>query len=79
MAIKRIRIGRVPLAKVPEEGQWRYLQPWEKFRHGAFPCGAAGPLAWARWFMRCGRCAVQQVRHQNHSCLRRMYAPEGHF
>jgi 23S rRNA pseudouridine2604 synthase len=30
MAIKRIRIGRVPLAKVPE-GQWRYLQPWEKF------------------------------------------------
>ena len=30
MAIKRIRIGRVPLAKVPE-GQWRYLQAWEKF------------------------------------------------
>ena len=30
MAIKRIRIGRVPLAKVPE-GQWRYLQPWERF------------------------------------------------
>ena len=30
MAIKRIRIGRVPLAKVPE-GQWRFLQPWEKF------------------------------------------------
>ena len=30
LAIKRIRIGRVPLAKVPE-GQWRYLQPWEKF------------------------------------------------
>ena len=30
VAIKRIRIGRVPLAKVPE-GQWRYLQPWEKF------------------------------------------------
>ena len=29
-AIKRIRIGRVPLAKVPE-GQWRYLQPWERF------------------------------------------------
>ncbi|MDY0106144.1 MAG: RNA pseudouridine synthase [Giesbergeria sp.] len=29
-AIKRIRIGRVPLAKVPE-GQWRYLQDWEKF------------------------------------------------
>ena len=29
-AIRRIRIGRVPLAKVPE-GQWRYLQPWEKF------------------------------------------------
>ena len=30
VAMKRIRIGRVPLAKVPE-GQWRYLQPWEKF------------------------------------------------
>lgn len=29
-AIKRIRLGRVPLAKVPE-GQWRYLQEWEKF------------------------------------------------
>lgn len=30
MAIRRIRIGRVPLSKVPE-GQWRYLQAWEKF------------------------------------------------
>ena len=30
VALKRIRIGRVPLAKVPE-GQWRYLQPWERF------------------------------------------------
>lgn len=30
LAIKRIRIGRVPLAKVPQ-GQWRYLQPWERF------------------------------------------------
>lgn len=30
VSMKRIRIGRVPLAKVPE-GQWRYLQPWEKF------------------------------------------------
>ena len=30
LAIKRIRLGRVPLAKVPE-GQWRYLQPWERF------------------------------------------------
>ena len=30
VGMKRIRIGRVPLAKVPE-GQWRYLQPWEKF------------------------------------------------
>ena len=30
VAIKRIRIGRVPLAKVPE-GQWRYLAPWDKF------------------------------------------------
>ena len=29
-AIKRIRIGRVPLAKLPE-GQWRYLQGWERF------------------------------------------------
>lgn len=30
VAIRRIRIGRVPLAKVPV-GQWRYLQEWEKF------------------------------------------------
>lgn len=30
VALKRIRIGRVPLAKVPE-GQWRYLQDWERF------------------------------------------------
>lgn len=30
VAIKRIRIGRVPLAKLPE-GQWRYLQGWERF------------------------------------------------
>ncbi len=30
VALKRIRIGRVPLAKVPE-GQWRYLQGWERF------------------------------------------------
>ena len=30
VGLKRIRIGRVPLAKVPE-GQWRYLQPWERF------------------------------------------------
>jgi len=29
-AIKRIRIGRVPLAKVPEGG-WRFLQGWERF------------------------------------------------
>lgn len=28
--LKRIRIGRVPLARLPE-GQWRYLQPWERF------------------------------------------------
>ncbi len=28
--IRRIRIGRVPLARLPE-GQWRYLQPWERF------------------------------------------------
>lgn len=30
VGIRRIRIGRVPLAKLPE-GQWRYLQPWERF------------------------------------------------
>ena len=30
VGIKRIRIGRVPQAKVPE-GQWRYLAPWERF------------------------------------------------
>jgi len=30
VGIKRICIGRVPLAKVLE-GQWRYLHPWEKF------------------------------------------------
>ncbi|MBS0507453.1 MAG: rRNA pseudouridine synthase [Proteobacteria bacterium] len=30
LAIKRIRIGRVPLARLPE-GQWRYLQGWERF------------------------------------------------
>ncbi len=29
-AIKRIRIGRVPLAKVPE-GEWRFLQGGERF------------------------------------------------
>ena len=30
LSLRRIRIGRVPLAKVPE-GQWRYLQGWERF------------------------------------------------
>lgn len=30
VALKRIRIGRVPLARLPE-GQWRYLQGWERF------------------------------------------------
>ena len=30
VSLRRIRLGRVPLAKVPE-GQWRYLQAWEKF------------------------------------------------
>ena len=30
VSLRRIRIGRVPLAKLPE-GQWRYLQPWERF------------------------------------------------
>ena len=29
-ALKRIRIGRIPLTRVPE-GQWRYLQGWERF------------------------------------------------
>ncbi len=29
-ALRRIRLGRVPLAKLPE-GQWRYLLPWERF------------------------------------------------
>ncbi|MGE8317518.1 MAG: rRNA pseudouridine synthase [Comamonas sp.] len=30
VALKRIRIGRLPLSKMPE-GQWRPLQPWERF------------------------------------------------
>ncbi|HQQ71897.1 MAG TPA: rRNA pseudouridine synthase, partial [Alicycliphilus sp.] len=30
VALRRIRIGRVPLARLPE-GQWRYLQGWERF------------------------------------------------
>ena len=30
VALKRIRIGRLPLAKLPE-GQWRPLQAWERF------------------------------------------------
>lgn len=29
-SLRRLRIGRVSLAKVPE-GQWRYLMPWERF------------------------------------------------
>ena len=29
-AIKRIRIGRIALAPLAE-GQWRYVQPWERF------------------------------------------------
>ena len=28
--LKRIRIGRLPLARLPE-GHWRYVLPWEKF------------------------------------------------
>jgi 23S rRNA pseudouridine2604 synthase len=28
--LRRIRIGRLPLARLPE-GQWRILQPWERF------------------------------------------------
>lgn len=30
VALRRIRIGRVPLAKVAE-GEWRFLQGWERF------------------------------------------------
>lgn len=30
LALRRIRIGRVALAPLAE-GQWRYLQPWERF------------------------------------------------
>ncbi|WP_027017100.1 RNA pseudouridine synthase [Comamonas composti] len=30
LSLKRLRIGRVSLAKVPE-GQWRYMMPWERF------------------------------------------------
>lgn len=30
VSLKRIRIARLPLAKLPE-GQWRYLQGWERF------------------------------------------------
>lgn len=30
VALKRIRIGRLPLARLPE-GCWRYVQPWERF------------------------------------------------
>ena len=29
-SMRRLRIGRVALGKVPE-GQWRYLMPWERF------------------------------------------------
>ena len=29
-SMRRLRIGRVSLTKVPE-GQWRYLMPWERF------------------------------------------------
>ena len=29
-SMRRLRIGRVAMAKVPE-GQWRYLMPWERF------------------------------------------------
>ena len=28
--LRRIRIGSLPLARLPE-GQWRILQPWERF------------------------------------------------
>ncbi|CAB5723297.1 Ribosomal large subunit pseudouridine synthase F [Delftia tsuruhatensis] len=30
VSLRRLRIGRVSLAKVPE-GQWRYMMPWERF------------------------------------------------
>jgi len=30
VSMKRIRIGRVPMASLPL-GQWRYLQEYEKF------------------------------------------------
>ena len=30
VSLRRQRIGRISLAKVPE-GQWRYLMPWERF------------------------------------------------
>jgi 23S rRNA pseudouridine2604 synthase len=30
LALKRVRIGRVPLSNLPM-GQWRYLAPWERF------------------------------------------------
>ena len=30
VALKRIRIGRLPMAGLPP-GQWRYLQPGERF------------------------------------------------
>jgi 23S rRNA pseudouridine2604 synthase len=30
VSMRRLRLGRVSLAKVPE-GQWRYLMPWERF------------------------------------------------
>ena len=30
LALKRLRIGRISLGKLPE-GQWRYLQGYEKF------------------------------------------------
>lgn len=30
VSLRRLRIGRVSLAQVPE-GQWRYLMPWERF------------------------------------------------
>ena len=30
ISLRRLRIGRLSLAKVPE-GQWRYLMPWERF------------------------------------------------
>ena len=30
VGLKRLRVGRISMAKL-DEGQWRYLMPWERF------------------------------------------------